>query len=234
MNIQSQTKKAMFHEREHENTYTNCAKNLMVDVLYDYVDLLDANTQVNNYENLLYGRTARIERVKYRLSDVCELVMCNEVPPSYFKVRMNLGGAKDALEDIFQEVGLTNFKLTDMTYHVTLQRPSEQKLDELAKKISIICSQQIRKITKVKAETLQRVQKALQNEFISTADAVQAKRQVDKLSKELTLYFKYLKCNAQMKLLGDNFQFDDDFTKGDYARALKLIDGIEAALDEEA
>ena len=54
MNIESQKKKAMFHEREHENTYTNSAKNRMVDYLDEYLGLLEANTQINNYENFLY------------------------------------------------------------------------------------------------------------------------------------------------------------------------------------
>lgn len=233
MNIQSQTKKAMFHEREHENTYTNSAKNRMVDYLDEYLGLLEANTQINNYENFLYGKTTRIDKMKHRLSDICEISMCSQVPPTYFKIKMNITGAQSALEEMLEEADLTNFRLVDMTYHITLSMPSEEYLDGLSDRISSICDKQIRMITKVKSETMQRVQKAVQNEFITTVEAVQARRQVEKLHKELTLYFKFLACNGRMKLLGENFQFDDEFTKNDYKRALKMINDGEISLEDD-
>ena len=80
---------------------------------------------------------------------------------------------------------------------------------------------------------MQRVQKAVQNEFITTVEAVQAKRQVEKLHKELVFYFKFLACNSIMKLLGDNFQFDDEFTKKDYTRATRMINDGEISMEEE-
>ena len=98
MNIESQKKKAMFHEREHENTYTNSAKNRMVDYLDEYLGLLEANTQINNYENFLYGKTTRIDKMKYRLADICEITMCDQVPPTHFKIQMNIPGAQTILE----------------------------------------------------------------------------------------------------------------------------------------
>jgi hypothetical protein len=233
MDIQSQTKKAMFHERDHENTYTNSAKNRMVDYLDEYLGLLEANTQINNYENFLYGKTTRIEKMKHRLADICELTMCSQAPPTHFKIKMNINGAQTALEELFDEADLPNFKLKNMTYHITLSMPTEEKLDELSDKISAICAKQIRMITKVKSETMQRVQKAVQNEFITTIEAVQARRQVEKLHKELSFYFKFLACNGRMKLLNENFKFDDDFSKRDYSRALKMINDGEFSTEED-
>lgn len=233
MNIESQKKKAMFHEREHENTYTNSAKNRMVDYLDEYLGLLEANTQINNYENFLYGKTTRIDKMKYRLADICEITMCDQVPPTHFKIQMNIPGAQTILEELLEEADLQNFKLKDMTYHITLRMPSDETLDELSEKVSAVCSKQIRMITKVKSETMQRVQKAVQNEFITTVEAVQAKRQVEKLHKELVFYFKFLACNSIMKLLGDNFQFDDEFTKKDYTRATRMINDGEISMEEE-
>ena len=233
MNIESQKKKAMFHEREHENTYTNSAKNRMVDYLDEYLGLLEANTQINNYENFLYGKTTRIDKMKYRLADICEITMCDQVPPTHFKIQMNIPGVQTILEELLEEADLQNFKLKDMTYHITLSMPSDETLDELSEKVSAVCSKQIRMITKVKSETMQRVQKAVQNEFITTVEAVQAKRQVEKLHKELVFYFKFLACNGRMKLLGDNFQFDDEFTKKDYTRATRMINDGEISMEEE-
>ena len=223
----------MLHEREHENTYTNSAKNRMVDFLHDYERLLEANVQVNNYEHFLYGRTTRIRKMKHRLTDICEITMCDQSPPTFFEITMNLDGAQQFLEEMFEEADLTKYELEGMTYHITLDAPDEDKLDELSDKINAICSKQIRLITRVKSETMQRVQKAVQNEFISAIDAVQARRQVEKLHKELSYYFKYLACNSQMKLLGDNFQFGDEFSENDYARVFKLIATGESLKDED-
>ena len=39
----------MLYEKDHENTYTNSAKNRMVDYLDEYILQLEANTQLNNY-----------------------------------------------------------------------------------------------------------------------------------------------------------------------------------------
>ncbi|MEZ7813852.1 MAG: hypothetical protein QMB16_09300 [Paracoccaceae bacterium] len=223
----------MLYLQDHENTYTNSAKNRMVDFLDEYVLQLDTNTQINNYENFLYGKTLHLENKKYRLVDACEVKMCSKTPPTFFEVKMHMDGCQEMLTEMFEEAELTDVKLKDKTYRVELKAPTNDKLDELSGKLKLISRSQISNITKIKAETVQRIQKGVQREFIDTLESAQASREVAKLHDELRQYFQYLGVNAQMKILGKHFKFEEEFTKKQYDRVVRLINGEVIEDDED-
>jgi hypothetical protein len=215
----------MLYEKDHENTYTNSAKNRMVDYLDEYLLQLEANTQLNNYENFLYGKAVMIDNKQYRLNDVCEVAMCEKTIPTFFEIKMHMDGAQEMLTEMFEKAELTDVTLNGMVYHIKLAVPTDEKLDEFSGKIKIISRSQIANITKVKAETIQRIQKGVQAEFIDVIESSMSGREVTKLHEELRQYFMYLAANAQKKILGKHFKFEDDFTAQDYDRTTRMING---------
>lgn len=223
MNIQTSRPKAMLHQRNYANSYTNSAKNRMIDRLNDLQTSLSANSQVNNYEGFFIGKTVRIRRVKYRLNDICEIEMCPLIPPTFFKIHMKVDGAQNFIEEELKQAALTKYKLLGDSYYVKLKAPDSDTRDKHSQKIDMICSTQVRLITKVKSETIQRIQKALQNEFITPKEATQARQEIDKIHEQMCLYFKYLACITKKKLSGKNHTFSDDFKKTDFLRISKLV-----------
>jgi len=223
----------MLYEKDHENTYTNSAKNRMVDYLDEYILQLEANTQLNNYERFLYGKTVIIDNKKYRLNDVCEIIMCEKTIPTFFEIKMHMDGAQEMLTEMLEEAELTDVTLKGIVYHVKLAMPTDEKLDELSGKIKIVSRAQIANITKVKAETVQRIQKGVQAEFIDIIESSLSSREVTKLHEELRQYFMYLATNAQKKILGKHFKFEEDFTEKDYDLVIRMINGEVIEDDDE-
>lgn len=222
MNIHTSNSATMLHQRDYMNTYTNSAKNRMVDRLNELQTLLEVNMQINNYEGFFVGKTVRIKRVKYQLADICEIEMCPQLLPTYFKIVMKIDGGQQFIEEELRHAELTNYKLSGDHYLVKLRPPDSYKRDEHSRKIDMICSTQIRLITTVKSETIQRTQKALQNEFITPKEATQARQQIERLHKQMCDYFKYLACATKKNLFGKNHTFSDDFTRKDFLRIAKL------------
>lgn len=225
MNIQTSNPTKLLHQRNYENSYTNSAKNRMVDGLIELQKSLKANVQINNYEGLLIGKTVRVRRVKYRLNDICEIEMCPQIPPTFFKINMKVDGAQQFIAEELEQAELTNFKLSGNSFYIKLKAPDSDRRDEYSRKIDMICSSQIRSITNVKSETIQRIQKALQNDFITPKEATQARNQIERLHAQMCQYFKYLACTTKKKVLGKNHTFTDDFTKKDFSQIAKLANG---------
>ena len=222
----------MLYQNDLDSTYTNSAKNRMVDFLDIYVADLSKNTEINNYENFLYGKTLHLENGKYRLADVCKIKMCPKEPPTFFEIKMHMDGCKEMLEEMLEENTLSNIKLKGNVYHIKLPPPTDEKLNEVSGKLKLISRTAISNITKIKAETVQRIQKGLQREYIDTIEAAQAKKELTQLFDELRQYFQFLSVNAQRKILGKEFKFSDNFTNAHYDRVVRMING-EVIMDDD-
>ena len=104
-----------------------------------------------------------------------------------------------------------------------LPRPSDQDIDTAVQKVRVIANTARSSLSQVKADTIQRLQAAIKNEYLEAKDVKFALQSIEKVEQQMAGMLTYFRVECEKMLAGRKFTFDSPETKDMHTAIHKRI-----------
>lgn len=89
-----------------------------------------------------------------------------------------------------------------------IPKPSEQDIEIAVQKVKVLANTARSSLSQVKADTIQRLQAALKNEYLEAKDVKFAITSIEKVEQQMAAMLTYFRLENEKKLSGRKFEFD--------------------------
>ncbi len=181
-------------------------------------------TQVGSadaYKNALFGLKIMVDKKPRRVTDVAN------VEPGLKPRSLDLMVySRDFIPLVVEEIKLAGFK--NVTSDVELQRvtivvppPTLEDLERIEDDLDRVARSTVSNLTRIKANSGQRLKAGLENEYIEVADAGKARKNLDDTIEHYVQIAKLLILKKRMEVMGKYFQ-----PKNDDEQMMKKLKGF--------
>ena len=163
--------------------YSAAAAQRMGDVVQRHVALLREIGAVDQYRHLFFGERVTLEGRSRVLSDFVDIDILPSRLGHVVKLALATPGVRDAVMTICAEARISPVTTNDtgLNYIALLPQPSEADIQAMIDATARTLRETKAGISKVKADTMQRITAALKREYIDPADARNVRILLDRL-----------------------------------------------------
>ena len=104
-----------------------------------------------------------------------------------------------------------------------IPKPSEQDIEIAVQKVKVLANTARSSLSQVKADTIQRLQAALKNEYLEAKDVKYALTSIEKVEQQMAAMLTYFRLENEKKLSGRKFEFDTVEAKDIWSAVSKKI-----------
>ena len=194
------------NEEDLTDSYSQEANENMKVAIENLVTNLTQVGSADAYKNALFGLKIMVDKRPRRITDVAN------VEPGLKPRSLDLMVySRELIPLVVEEIKLAGFK--NVTSDIELQRvtiivpaPTLEDLERIEDDLDRVARSTVSNLTKVKANSSQRLKAGLENEYIEVAEAGKARKNLDEIIDHYVEIAKFHVLKKRIKVMGKYFQ----------------------------
>ena len=202
--------KNIVHIVEDQNSYINSAKERMNDVIELFLNNAENSVALNDFSQIFKTVTVWIKFRPRKLGQYVEIIKERSTADS-ITVRFSSDEYIPHIKEVLKEHRL---KIMSTENNILIcKTPSDQDIEIALQKIKVLANTAKNSLSQVKADSIQRLQAALKNEYLEAKDVKFAITNIEKVEEKFTAVLIYSRLEAEKKIGGKLFRYDSPEAK---------------------
>ena len=197
---------------EEENSYIASAKERMNDVIELFITNSEGSITLNDFSQIFKTVTVWIKFRPRKLGQYVE-VMKERTTADNVCVRYGDEIYVPHIKEVLKEHRLKITSTEPNIINCKPPRPSDQDIEIAIQKIKVLANTARNSLRQVKADSIQRLQAALKNEYLEAKDVKHAITNIEKVEENFTAVLTYTQLEAEKKVGGKLFRYDSQESK---------------------
>ena len=193
--------------REVENTYVNSSKERMFDVVSLFVTNAAGSISLSDFSQIFKTVTVWIKFRPRKLGTYVE-VMKERNTSTTISVRYSADEYIPHVKEVLRDHKIRVKSIANNVMICQIPKPSEQDIEIAVQKVKVLANTARSSLSQVKADTIQRLQAALKNEYLEAKDVKYAITSIEKVEQQMAAMLTYFRLENEKKLSGRRFEFD--------------------------
>tara|TARA_B110000027_G_C16053209_1_gene270938 strand:+ start:209 stop:916 length:708 start_codon:yes stop_codon:yes gene_type:complete len=193
--------------KEVENTYINSSKERMFDVVKLFVSNAEGSISLSDFSQIFKTVTVWIKFRPRKLGTYVE-VMKERNTDTTISVRYSADEYIPHVKEVLRDHKIRVKSIANNVMICQIPKPSEQDIEIAVQKVKVLANTARSSLSQVKADTIQRLQAALKNEYLEAKDVKYAITSIEKVEQQMAAMLTYFRLENEKKLSGRRFQFD--------------------------
>jgi ribosome recycling factor len=208
--------------KEDENTYINSSKERMFDVVSLFVTNAEGSVSLSDFSQIFKTVTVWIKFRPRKLGTYVE-VMKERNTDTTISVRYSADEYIPHVKEVLRDHNIRVKSIANNVMVCQIPKPSDQDIEIAVQKIKVLANTARSSLSQVKADTIQRLQAALKNEYLEAKDVKFAITNIEKVEQQMAAMLTYFRLENEKKLSGRKFEFDSVEAKEIWATVNKKI-----------
>jgi ribosome recycling factor len=205
-----------------ENTYIISSKERMFDVIKAFVENSQGSIALNDFSQIFKTVTVWVKFRPRKLGSYVE-VMKERSTETTIDVRYSGDEYIPHIKEVLRDHKIKVKSMSNNVMTCQLPRPSDQDIDTAVQKVRVIANTARSSLSQVKADTIQRLQAAIKNEYLEAKDVKFALQSIEKVEQQMAGMLTYFRVECEKMLAGRKFTFDSPETKDMHTAIHKRI-----------
>ena len=205
-----------------ENTYIISSKERMFDVIKAFVENSQGSIALNDFSQIFKTVTVWVKFRPRKLGSYVE-VMKERSTETTIDVRFSGDEYIPHIKEVLRDHKIKVKSMSNNVMTCQLPRPSDQDIDTAVQKVRVIANTARSSLSQVKADTIQRLQAAIKNEYLEAKDVKFALQSIEKVEQQMAGMLTYFRVECEKMLAGRKFTFDSPETKDMHTAIHKRI-----------
>jgi len=193
--------------REVENTYVNSSKERMFDVVSLFVTNAEGSISLSDFSQIFKTVTVWIKFRPRKLGTYVE-VMKERNTSTTISVRYSADEYIPHVKEVLRDHKIRVMSISNNVMVCKIPKPSDQDIEIAVQKVKVLANTARSSLSQVKADTIQRLQAALKNEYLEAKDVKFAITSIEKVEQQMAAMLTYFRLENEKKLSGRMFEFD--------------------------
>ena len=193
--------------KEVENTYVNSAKERMYDVAKLFVTNAEGSVSLNDFSQIFKTVTVWIKFRPRKLGTYVEVIKERSTEKT-ISVRYSADEYVPHVKEVLREHNIRVKSIANNVMVCQVPKPSDQDIEIAVQKIKVLANTARSSLSQVKADTIQRLQAALKNEYLEAKDVKFSIVNIEKVEQQMAAMLTYFRIENEKILSGRNFDFD--------------------------
>ena len=193
--------------KEVENTYINSSKERMFDVVKLFVSNAEGSISLSDFSQIFKTVTVWIKFRPRKLGTYVE-VMKERNTDTTISVRYSADEYIPHVKEVLRDHKIRVKSIANNVMICQIPKPSEQDIEIAVQKVKVLANTARSSLSQVKADTIQRLQAALKNEYLEAKDVKYAITSIEKVEQQMAAMLTYFRLENEKKLSGRRFEFD--------------------------
>jgi len=198
--------------KEDENTYINSSKERMFDVVSLFVTNAEGSVSLSDFSQIFKTVTVWIKFRPRKLGTYVE-VMKERNTDTTISVRYSADEYIPHVKEVLRDHNIRVKSIANNVMVCQIPKPSDQDIEIAVQKIKVLANTARSSLSQVKADTIQRLQAALKNEYLEAKDVKFAITNIEKVEQQMAAMLTYFRLENEKKLSGRKFEFDSQRLK---------------------
>ena len=194
---------------EEENSYIASAKERMSDVITNFLTAVDTSVTLSDFSQIFKTVNVWVRLRPRKLSQYAEIIQ-ERSSKGRLSVRYSDEEFLPNIKDTLKENRLKVISIDHNIIDCKTPKPSDQDIDIAVQKIKVLGGTARNSLSQVKADSIQRLQAALKNEYVEARDVKQAADAIENIEQKFALFLLYIRLEAEKKLSGKFFKYESD------------------------
>lgn len=207
---------------EDENSYIASAKERMNDVIELFIKNSEGSITLNDFSQIFKTVTVWIKFRPRKLGQYVE-VMKERTTAENVCVRYASEEYVPHIKEVLKEHRLKIVSTEANLINCKPPRPSDQDIEIAIQKIKVLANTARNSLSQVKADSIQRLQAALKNEYLEAKDVKFAITNIEKIEEKFAAVLTYSRLEAEKKLGGKLFRYESQEAKDLHVGLLRRI-----------
>jgi ribosome recycling factor len=192
---------------DEENSYIASAKERMNDVIDAFIANSEGAITLNDFSQIFKTVTVWIKFRPRKLGQYVE-VMKERTTAENVCVRYASDEYIPHIKEVLKEHRLQITSQEPNIINCKPPRPKDQDIEIAVQKIKVVGNSSRNSLAQVKADSIQRLQAALKNEYLEAKDVKFAITAIEKVEQKFAVVLVYLRLEAEKKVAGKLFRYD--------------------------
>ena len=208
--------------KEDENTYINSSKERMYDVVNLFVNNAENSISLNDFSQIFKTVTVWIKFRPRKLGTYVE-VMKERTTDTTISVSYSADEYIPHIKEVLRDHKIRVKSIANNVMECHTPKPSDQDIEIAVQKVKVLANTARSSLSQVKADTIQRLQAALKNEYLEAKDVKFAISNIEKVEQQMAAMLTYFRLENEKKLSGRKFEFDSVEAKDIWSTVNKKI-----------
>ena len=208
--------------KEVENTYINSSKERMFDVVKLFVANAEGSISLSDFGQIFKTVTVWIKFRPRKLGTYVE-VMKERNTKTTISVRYSSDEYIPHVKEVLRDHNIRVKSIGNNVMVCQIPKPSDQDIEIAVQKVKVLANTARSSLSQVKADTIQRLQAALKNEYLEAKDVKYALTSIEKVEQQMAAMLTYFRLENEKKLSGRKFEFDTVEAKDIWSAVSKKI-----------
>jgi ribosome recycling factor len=208
--------------KEVENTYINSSKERMFDVVKLFVANAEGSISLSDFGQIFKTVTVWIKFRPRKLGTYVE-VMKERNTETTISVRYSADEYIPHVKEVLRDHNIRVKSIGNNVMVCQIPKPSDQDIEIAVQKVKVLANTARSSLSQVKADTIQRLQAALKNEYLEAKDVKYALTSIEKVEQQMAAMLTYFRLENEKKLSGRKFEFDTVEAKDIWSAVSKKI-----------
>ena len=208
--------------KEVENTYINSSKERMFDVVKLFVTNAEGSISLSDFGQIFKTVTVWIKFRPRKLGTYVE-VMKERNTETTISVRYSSDEYIPHVKEVLRDHNIRVKSIGNNVMVCQIPKPSDQDIEIAVQKVKVLANTARSSLSQVKADTIQRLQAALKNEYLEAKDVKYALTSIEKVEQQMAAMLTYFRLENEKKLSGRKFEFDTVEAKDIWSAVSKKI-----------
>jgi len=204
------------------NSYIASSKERMNDVIDTFIKNAENSVSLNDFSQIFktvtiwvkfrprkLGQYVEVIRERSNASNVCVRYASEEYVPH--------------IKEVLKEHRLKISSSEPNIFNCKPPRPSDQDIEIAIQKIKVLGNTAKNSLAQVKADSVQRLQAALKNEYLEAKEVKQAISNIEKIEQQFSAVLLFTRVEAEKKIGGRLFRYDSKEAKDLHSALLRRI-----------
>lgn len=197
---------------EDQNSYINSAKERMNDVIDTFLNNAENSVALNDFSLIFKSVTVWIKFRPRKLGQYVEIIKERTTADS-ITIRFSSDEYVPHIKEVLKEHRLKIINTENNIIVCKTPRPSDQDIEIALQKVKVLANTAKNSLSQVKADSIQRLQAALKNEYLEAKDVKFAITNIEKVEEKFTAVLIYSRLETEKKIGGKLFRYDSNEAK---------------------
>ena len=195
--------------KEEENSYIASAKERMSDVITNFLTAVETSVTLSDFSQIFKTVNVWVRLRPRKLSQYAEIIQ-ERSGEGRLSVRYSDEEFLPNIKDTLKENRLKVVSIDHNIIDCKTPKPSDQDIDIAVQKIKVLGNTARNSLAQVKADSIQRLQAALKNEYVEARDVKQAADVIENIEQKFAFFLLYIRLESEKKLSGKFFKYESD------------------------
>jgi len=207
---------------EETNSYIASAKERMNDVIETFISQAQNSIKINDFSQIFKTVNVWVKLRPRKLSQYAEIISERSTTEKLF-VRYTNQDFISNVKEVLHEHRLKIISTDNNIIECKMPKPNDQDIDIAVQKIKVLGNTARNSLAQVKADSIQRLQAALKNEYIEARDVKQAIDSIELIEQKFIAVLNFTRMEHEKNLAGKFFKYENDEAKDLHRAMLKRI-----------